>query len=479
VKFLHLSDLHFSSLTHDDINDRVHCNKLLADIERIASEEEPDFVLVTGDVSNWGDSQSIMNARNWLFDKIPIGGENELGLQLPTDRVIIVPGNHDAYGSPSGWKRTFSFWQKSLKRYNREFPINDYLTVDPNEEYGCSYQWLEGDGFDLYICLINSSYLRSDRDPWHSFFTLDRVAAGKVLRDQSRTILNWHSMGLRGDLPKSRNGTDSIPSSKFRRAKKIALMHHYVFPPKEGKKILDYSLRLKNRKQFIHTLLTADFNFLLCGHKHIISTVSMSYDSQMDRRSRGRYLLNMFKQSAGLTANPPHLTGNLGSRFARSLVTATIAIWKWASRNNQQLPIAEVLRTHLGDSESFGRALDAALLESETDHGKIDALEMDEIKNALQAMGNFERKALAKKATKFLTKHTRVLADKRLIQIMSGSSSKRVGDGPPRGVNLYEFNSTENRIQVSIRPYRWDPMSVGPLAEAARFQSEETTIYEI
>ena len=79
---------------------------LLADLEHTA----PEHVVITGDLTHLGLPDEFRQARLWL---------DRLGV---SERVTVVPGNHDAY-APASWSSTFSLWEPYM-RSDPPFPQN-------------------------------------------------------------------------------------------------------------------------------------------------------------------------------------------------------------------------------------------------------------------------------------------------------------------------------------------------------------------
>ncbi|HEX5339009.1 MAG TPA: metallophosphoesterase, partial [Gallionella sp.] len=96
MKIVHISDLHVSNEMHHQA-ESTHSLELLKGIQLICQEEMPDYLVVTGDITDLGDGQSLVNAREWIFNTVPIGGGERIGLQLPPEKVFLIPGNHDAF----------------------------------------------------------------------------------------------------------------------------------------------------------------------------------------------------------------------------------------------------------------------------------------------------------------------------------------------------------------------------------------------
>jgi hypothetical protein len=89
VRVLHLSDFHFRSSTTWDASTVL--GRLSVDIARLAYEGlAPDLIVLTGDVAYSGKATEYDLARTWITKELlPAAG-------VGVDRLVIVPGNHDA-----------------------------------------------------------------------------------------------------------------------------------------------------------------------------------------------------------------------------------------------------------------------------------------------------------------------------------------------------------------------------------------------
>jgi 3',5'-cyclic AMP phosphodiesterase CpdA len=79
----------------------VHRRDLLDQITRAGHDEQPDRILLTGDLAQIGLRREIAGARLWL---------QQLG---PPARVQLVPGNHDIYARDS-WEAAAVHWRDYL-----------------------------------------------------------------------------------------------------------------------------------------------------------------------------------------------------------------------------------------------------------------------------------------------------------------------------------------------------------------------------
>jgi len=117
--FAHLSDPHLTSLQRvrwrQLMNKRVlgylswhhkrraeHRGEVLDALLRDLTQTQPEHIVITGDLTHIGLPDEFRQARLWL---------DRLGA---TDRVTVVPGNHDAYVR-TPWSSTFSLWQPYMQ----------------------------------------------------------------------------------------------------------------------------------------------------------------------------------------------------------------------------------------------------------------------------------------------------------------------------------------------------------------------------
>jgi hypothetical protein len=198
VEFLlgHISDLHFSGGTDLSNPNHSHSIELLVGLEkRLQALPMLDCLLVTGDISNQGDQQSLVTANGYLFKTIPIGNGQHTGLKGLPDRVRVIPGNHDAWNASTAGP-LLDRRQKSLEHYNFACPGSEIT------ERGCYFDWLEKDGSGLYLAFVDSCFRGDTEENQTSTFGTLRfdqaVAKGKLTVDQNEHLLGWHDQGMRG-----------------------------------------------------------------------------------------------------------------------------------------------------------------------------------------------------------------------------------------------------------------------------------------
>ncbi|SUS07912.1 Sulphatase-modifying factor protein (modular protein) [uncultured Defluviicoccus sp.] len=124
VRILHLSDIHFKASKKWDADPvlRELANFIKREVE---SGLKPDFVAITGDLAHAGIAEEYKLAKEWLENYLwPAVGN------LPRDRLLLVPGNHDVDRSKVG--RMVNLRQSDLLEKKNQNEITEAL-VDPYE----------------------------------------------------------------------------------------------------------------------------------------------------------------------------------------------------------------------------------------------------------------------------------------------------------------------------------------------------------
>src|SRR5687768_13161180 len=227
-RFGHLSDLHFSEGTDKSAISHSHSIPLLQQLQALV-ESKPgvDKYFITGDISNHGDRESLLRAKDWIFDKFSVGGGEQTGLNLRYESVGIVPGNHDAWNADSPGT-LFDRRQQSLENFNFAF---DQHVMPANP--GCYYEWIEKGGFGIFVVYLDSCILGDHAkrgDPAQRIPYASKVAKGRVTLEQTERILQWVDDGCFGHLVDP-TSTEKIAPAIFRHALKIIVTHHYLFEP--------------------------------------------------------------------------------------------------------------------------------------------------------------------------------------------------------------------------------------------------------
>lgn len=133
IRLIHVTDPHLTSLAHvargslrgkrwsgylswRRKRQHLHRREVLDAVTEAVRSEEPDQILVTGDLVHIGLPEEIETAKAWL---------ERLG---SADRVMLVPGNHDVYARDS-WAAVEAYWGPYLSANDRSVQASG----DPRE----------------------------------------------------------------------------------------------------------------------------------------------------------------------------------------------------------------------------------------------------------------------------------------------------------------------------------------------------------
>lgn len=461
----HISDLHFSEGTDLSNPAHTHSVRRLTGLQRALNAfKEKDFLIVSGDISNLGDRQSLINASGFIFDTIPIGKGKMIGLNASIEKCGIVPGNHDAWNSPSLYEgRTLlDRRQKALENYN--FAFKDHQ-IDP--EYGSYYRWLEKDGHGLYMAFVDSCFLGDTEDNKDSTFGNIRydqaIAKGKLTVDQTERLLELHDLGMKGRLPKSTNNDAFIEKDIFAQSLKILIMHHYIFEPPGHSS--DYFMRISHRDIVFRNIAMSDFDILLCGHKHIPAFDIHSYGAHFDGRAMNRYVINCFRRFIGLHSLPLQFEVYKGRYISKALTFVTSILHKMTKRNKPNADskeiaddVLELLKDGLDNPDGLEKKIKTFINEKGVLGAEIlNKGELKDIKKRISIGLSVEERKKLKDVSNKIMKIAKKLKSKTFIQAMSGASVKKAGgEERIRSFNKYDIFRTNDSWELNESRYEWD-----------------------
>src|SRR3974377_1779323 len=101
-------------------------------------------------------------------------------------------------------------------------------------------------------------------------------------------------------------------------------MHHYLFEPPNHKD--DFFLRVDHRNIAFRNIAMADFDMLLCGHKHVPDFGRTKYGEHFDRKARVPYLFNLFRRLIGIYTVPLQLDDSKGRKMTKALTLLLAAL---------------------------------------------------------------------------------------------------------------------------------------------------------
>ena len=469
-RIAHLSDLHFSSGADKGDPSHVHSIPRLKAIERILSSRKCDRIIISGDLSDAGDRESLLRAHSYIFSKMPIGPHESTGLSLSDSVVGIVPGNHDAFNARFPVtgnslndlvEKLSSYRQKSLQNYNSIFLKHKFEDQD-----GCRYEYIERDGRGIFLVYIDTCYL-GDPDT-ENLSRMERIARGRVARRQSARMHVWFSQGMRGELTSSVDPDKKIPKESFGKCLKILVAHHYLFEPRGYE--FERLLQLLHRRGVFTNVAASDFDLYLCGHKHVADFWPSTYGAHFDRRGKTRHLFNLFRRMINIHALPAQFEDDSGRQYSKNL-TLLIQLIGLKLKLTQH-PKNEDLEEHetiQAQDDDFIERLVSILTEAIADPSKLESAvskflkenkivatdvlerrELEEMERALDINFNKEeRKRLEPVAAKIaaLARH---LGSRPFLQIMSGTAAKRITDkheSPSFNIYTITFSSEETNIR--------------------------------
>ena len=233
-------------------------------------EENPDFVLVSGDLTNNGERKSHLGFIEYL-KMIENSG-------VP---VFVIPGNHDM---DNPYSRQFTG--------NRSFPVPSISRGEFLSLYG-DFGYDEAFSRDKW----SLSYAMESA-PGLILIGLDSTVPGEGYGYIHRETLDW----LEGELNKARNAGKGV----------ILFMHHPLlehFPGQDG----DREMKLRNRNVLLNLLIDYDVKTVFTGHYHALDIVSYTNRSRTIYDIETGSLISWPFSYRKVTLNPEEIIVSSGS----------------------------------------------------------------------------------------------------------------------------------------------------------------------
>jgi len=313
VRILHLTDLHLGpgELVAEDMKQKIPDAERGRLIERLTDYLEvlpqPDFVVISGDLTNRGERQGIKDVHTWLSKRIKQG-------TLPgPDRILVVPGNHDVkWFVPESLTWHTERYRNFFEIIGRAFP-HSYLpgcdpTLDPNQpDFRTTPKEIIGGlctASEMGDVVVKSSYpfLLDLRREVLLFAFNSTLACGVYIYPPKGVDKQWDALlemykgstDLHAQLTKLRDaykaslaidagmiGHDQLEyfsklmrrmrqelGSKYSRLTKVAVLHHHI------SHLWNQQLEVKSFESTIDAhevkkrLVEFGFDVVLHGHKH-------------------------------------------------------------------------------------------------------------------------------------------------------------------------------------------------------------------
>jgi 3',5'-cyclic AMP phosphodiesterase CpdA len=199
--------------------DPDNTNLLFCRLARVLDEDAPDWILISGDVTDDGVGYDLVLGRLAKF--------------VARGRLLAVPGNHDIYDSPLGAVPRHARKKESDKRAAWEkFAARLGLSTSP---------WVQPLGAGVVMAGLDSCH--PPRVPLS--------ASGKILE---------HDLDMVEDELRRHSGV------------RLAMLHHHVVnPPKNavGRAPIQLGLRLRNADTVYQRFRKLQLTVVLNGHRHI------------------------------------------------------------------------------------------------------------------------------------------------------------------------------------------------------------------
>lgn len=253
VHILHLSDLHLGSESQAE----WYRAQLVADLTKELQVGRVDFMAVSGDIANRADPAEYAAARAFL------SGVSK-DLELPMNRIVVVPGNHDVSWDLS--ERAYRFVpQQELPAGIPEghaIPARDGMLLRDEARYRRRF----------------SHFARFYRDLWRRAYPVDYRAQGLLYAFQGDHILflalnsAWaidHHFRQRAgiNIDALANALGRLRGHDYDGWLKIAVWHH----PVAGRELMS--------DDFLQLLVVHGFQVCLHGHIHEAAQGFYRYDA--------------------------------------------------------------------------------------------------------------------------------------------------------------------------------------------------------
>jgi 3',5'-cyclic AMP phosphodiesterase CpdA len=266
---IHLSDLHFSGFLQNVDNAgewsqvaKTHDFLVLQELESIVmrilkEHHERAIVVLTGDLTTAAEPPAYELLTTYLFGKVWISENKKVGLGMHDlfgmqDRILVIPGNHDAWLRLGGMFRRLTRWRNY---FDRRQLFRQYFGLQPQVRPlvvgGVSFIFYLIDSNEVLASFFNPSNIRN------------ALGRGRVGRQQISQILAQHNQLM--------NGNATLPAGfDLNGAIRIAALHHHPAVPD------DLPIGLEQRLQRLQddVDVTALFeeqlrtHLVVCGHQH-------------------------------------------------------------------------------------------------------------------------------------------------------------------------------------------------------------------
>lgn len=296
ISDVHIGPVHYSSdrkLPFSQINEiddpsfGRNADNYLKHLELLKTEELPDFILVSGDITSYATENEMYAAKSWMIKLSDIVRKKEDFREAKDPCIFVVPGNHDI-----NWGE--KEYSKKINRFNAAFEsliVDGILGAVPPSKKECFFYCKKA---NILFYLFNTTKLGgSDRKDILNIY--DKLASIETELNDSNNSKNMSHLlsDLEGaikqdpgyiqesDLVKMQDNLND-KSNSYEHVYKIALMHHNpVSVPSDDLETFDTIINAGLVKQY---LVNAQFDMVCYGHRHIAHGSNERYLSSNDRQ---------------------------------------------------------------------------------------------------------------------------------------------------------------------------------------------------
>lgn len=307
-RLLHISDLHFTAnpIPTADVDDKVsvadldalirvpdRSEQLLRDLRRAVPDREgwPDVIVVSGDLVDRGGTDRDEGGRGEFDVAVEFLERLAELFALGTDRVLVVPGNHDID------------WTQGLTRLDRYRSYLDATAAfsSPYERDGYlmpRFEQLRSRSGDVVvdIALLASPTFSGEPDPGTSM--LRRTVLDLLAQAGDESTL----LGAERALSVSPLDIAAIGERQLRAVEehpvhpdsvRIAVLHHHLLPINQVE-ITPFEAVVDGGK-VLDSLIRSGYDLVLTGHKH---------ERRLARLEQGNGVLDVFSGRASSSPTP-------------------------------------------------------------------------------------------------------------------------------------------------------------------------------
>jgi 3',5'-cyclic AMP phosphodiesterase CpdA len=309
----HLSDLHFGN--HDSEVER----RLRADLQ---SDWKPDFIVVTGDLSERQRPWQFLKAKEFLQNIV-----SDLSDETHSTRVIVIPGNHDVFVllGRKPWENAFRAWEAGgSKGACRPANLEEFYKNATNSDASTAVRLANKDwSYCEYYPECQLAFLKFDSNKLAPAFWewIPPLIFSWVFRNYARGQVGEQQMK---EMKQVLDRYDqAFPAGThqpaFQNARKIALVHHHIhYLPNVGS---DSIMLMLDAGRFWKSLIDLGVELVLHGHKHFATHAVIRYTVPTEGGGEERELLVL---SAGTALSNDQPDGHSYYRLEAEVLSCSV-----------------------------------------------------------------------------------------------------------------------------------------------------------